>query len=252
VPFLKFSRDKRGYENFYLIEPPSSGRRGGKSKPRVLFWFRTPPQVKVGRAPFSDEVQKMVEAQYPSLTFDWPRIIATPIPPPDLDHWRERRRLEKAAKRAAREDEEADAEATPEVVEPVETVGVESAGLEAGAAVVAEIATEGDAAVQVVTELLAAAEDDVADEADDDGAGSVTDEVEVDAVADGVPAETQLAASDAQGTLPRKRRRRRRGRRGRSGQPGVPGQPVSEPVTAATSPEPDASVEPGIPPTNEV
>ena len=240
MPFLKFSRDKRGYENFYLIEPPSSGRRGGKSKPRVLFWFRTPPQVKVGRAPFSDDVQKMIEAQYPSLTFDWPRIIATPIPPPDLDHWRERRRQEKAAKRAAREDEEADAQAAPEAVEPVEVAVSESV----------DAVNEGEPVVQIPTEVAVAAEGDVSDEADDEAADGVTDEAE--AVVDGVPAETPLAASDAQGTMPRKRRRRRRGRRGRSGQPGVPGQPVSESVTAASSPEADAPVEPGIPPTNEV
>jgi hypothetical protein len=108
VPFLKFSRDKRGYQNFYLIEPPSGRRNdqsGGKSRPRILFWFRSPPDVKVGRAPFSEDVQKMVEAQNPGIAFDWPRIISTPIPAPDpADHWRERRRMEKAAKRAARED----------------------------------------------------------------------------------------------------------------------------------------------------
>ena len=73
MPFLKFSRDKRGYENYYLFE--------GKGRPRLLFWFRTPPQVKVGRAPFSDDVRKMVEAQNPGMTFDWPRLMATPIPP---------------------------------------------------------------------------------------------------------------------------------------------------------------------------
>jgi hypothetical protein len=99
VPFLKFSRDKRGYENYYLFD--------GKGRPRLLFWFRTPPQVKVGRAPFSSDVRKMIEAQNPGVQFDWARIMSTPIPPPDVDYWRERRRAEKAAKRAARE---ADAE----------------------------------------------------------------------------------------------------------------------------------------------
>ena len=84
MPYLKFSRDKRGYENFYLIEPPSGGReQRGKARPRVLFWFRTPPSVKVGRVPFSDDVRKMIEAQNPDLKFDWARIMSTPIPPPD-------------------------------------------------------------------------------------------------------------------------------------------------------------------------
>jgi hypothetical protein len=110
VPYLKFSRDKRGYEHFFLIEPPSSGRDRGKARSRVLFWFRTPPNVKVGRVPFSDDVRQLVEAQNPGVTFDWARILATPIPAPDADHWRERRRVEKAARRAAKEDDVVEAE----------------------------------------------------------------------------------------------------------------------------------------------
>jgi hypothetical protein len=102
VPYLKFSRDKRGYEHFSIIEP-GTARRGRPPRPRLLFWFRTPPQVKVGRLPFTDDVRRAIEAQNPGLRFDWPRLLATPIPPPDAEHWRERRRMEKAAKQAARE-----------------------------------------------------------------------------------------------------------------------------------------------------
>jgi hypothetical protein len=107
VPFLKFSRDKRGYEHFSLVEP-SAGRRGKSSRPRVLFLFRTPPEIKVGREPFTEEVRRAIEAQNPGLRFDWPRLLSTPIPAPDAEHWRERRRVERAARRAAREPEEAD------------------------------------------------------------------------------------------------------------------------------------------------
>jgi hypothetical protein len=110
VPYLKFSRDRRGYEYVSIVEP-GAARRGKPSRPRVLFWFRTPPQVKVGRLPFTDEVQRAIEAQYPKLRFDWPRLLATPIPPPDAEHWRERRRAEKAARQAAREAEAGGAEA---------------------------------------------------------------------------------------------------------------------------------------------
>jgi hypothetical protein len=102
VPYLKFSRDKRGYEHFSLVEP-SNGRRGKSSRPRVLFWFRTPPQIKVGREPFPDDVRRAVEAQNPGLTFDWARLMATPIPSADAEHWRERRRAEKAARQVMRE-----------------------------------------------------------------------------------------------------------------------------------------------------
>jgi len=104
VPYLKFSRDKRGYEHFSIIEP-GTVPRGRPARPRLLFWFRTPPQVKVGRLPFTDDVRRAIEAQNPGLRFDWPRLLATPIPPPDAEHWRERRRIEKAARQAARDAE---------------------------------------------------------------------------------------------------------------------------------------------------
>ena len=108
MPYLKFSRDKRGYEHFSIIEP-GTPRRGRPQRPRLLFWFRTPPQVKVGRLPFTDDVRRAIEAQNPGVRFDWPRLLATPIPPPDAEHWRERRRIEKAAKQAAKEAEGSEA-----------------------------------------------------------------------------------------------------------------------------------------------
>ena len=98
--FLRFSRDKRGYEHFYLIQP--SQARRGKGRPRILYWFRTPPNVKVGREPFAEHVRRGLEAQNPEVRFDWDALVATPIPPPDADHWRERRRAARAAKQAAK------------------------------------------------------------------------------------------------------------------------------------------------------
>jgi len=100
--FLRFSRDKRGYEHFYLVQ--STTNRRGKTRARILYWFRTPPGVKVGRLPFSEDVQRAIEAQNPGVVFDWKRLLATPIPPPapDVERWRERRRLEKAEKAARR------------------------------------------------------------------------------------------------------------------------------------------------------
>ena len=71
VAFLRFSRDKRGYENFYLVQPTN---RRGKSRPRMLYWFRTPPNVKVGREPFDPDVRRALEAQNPDVTFDWHAI----------------------------------------------------------------------------------------------------------------------------------------------------------------------------------
>jgi hypothetical protein len=123
VPFLKFSRDKRGYEHFSLVEPIGA-RRGKSSRPRVLFWFRTPPQIKVGREPFTEEIRRAIEAQNPGLRFDWARLMATPIPAPDAEHWRERRRAERAARQAMQEPEEGTpSESRPEEpqVDPADT-----------------------------------------------------------------------------------------------------------------------------------
>jgi len=107
LAFLRFSRDKRGVENFYLEQPTTSRR--GKVRPRVLYWFRSPPDMKVGREPFDPDVRRALEAQNPDVTFDWRAIAETPIPSADADKWRDRRRAERAAKHAAAEEESAEA-----------------------------------------------------------------------------------------------------------------------------------------------
>lgn len=106
MSFLKFSRDRRGYEHFYLVEPVT-GRRG-KTRQRVLYWFRTPPNVKVGREPFDPQVMRALEAQYPGVRFDWEQLRNTPIPSVEPEYWRERRRAERVVRRL-QEDEDAQA-----------------------------------------------------------------------------------------------------------------------------------------------
>jgi hypothetical protein len=78
VPFLRFSKDRRGYENTYLFH--SSRRRNDKDRPTLLYWFRTPPHVKVGRAAFDETAIRALEDQHPGVEFDWPRILATRPP----------------------------------------------------------------------------------------------------------------------------------------------------------------------------
>ncbi len=122
MAFLRFSRDKRGYEYFTLVEPIN---RRGRSVSRVLYWFRTPPDVKVGRQPFDDSVRRALETQNPGVSFDWRAILETPIPSADAEKWRERRRTERA-ERAARQ---AAAEPTADVPAPDEGAAVpEAAG----------------------------------------------------------------------------------------------------------------------------
>jgi hypothetical protein len=103
VPFVRFARDKRGYEYVYLVHDSTRGSQS--SRPVVLYWYRTPPGVRVGRQPFDEEVRQRLEAQNPEIRFDWRAITSAQPPPPDAEHWRERRRAEKAAKLARVKDE---------------------------------------------------------------------------------------------------------------------------------------------------
>ena len=139
MPFVRFSRDRRGYEHVYLVDARDHGRS------RVIYWFRTPPGVKVGRSPFDSATQRSLEQQYPDVKFDWSQIVAARMPPPaPVENWREKRRAERAFKRARAEEatEVADVEqlqAEPmasegdsaEVDEPVDPPGEEVAGVEA-------------------------------------------------------------------------------------------------------------------------
>jgi hypothetical protein len=50
-------------------------RRRGGSRTRILYWFHTPPGVKVGRSLLDPETRRTIEALYPDLEFDWPRIL---------------------------------------------------------------------------------------------------------------------------------------------------------------------------------
>ena len=79
MPFLRFSRDKRGYENTYLCH---TFRRGGAPQLRVLYWFRTPPDVKVGRLALDPVAIRAIEDSNPDLQFDWGKILKVKPPPP--------------------------------------------------------------------------------------------------------------------------------------------------------------------------
>ena len=80
MPFVRVSRDKRGYETIYLVH--TSQRRGRPPATRVLYAFRTPPGLKVGRDPFDPELRRTLESQNPGVEFDWDRLSNIPAPPP--------------------------------------------------------------------------------------------------------------------------------------------------------------------------
>jgi len=207
VPYVKISRDKRGYETYYLLEAASD--RSRQSRPRILFWFRTPPQVKIGREPFSEEIRQAIEAQNPDLKFDWARLMATSPPPIDVQRWRERRRLERAARQAAREEPEPDVvDADTSVVEelPIDDVDPPRHSIEA--AVEADPLEHPDGVALAVNQLAA-------------------------------PAVSSGPTSDAAEASPSSSRRRRRRRRGRRHGPAQAGGAAPEPSSAEPPPPSD-------------
>lgn len=52
-------------------------RRGQRAT--ILYWFRSPPNVKVGRAALDEDAIRALEETHPDLIFDWPQILQTPV-----------------------------------------------------------------------------------------------------------------------------------------------------------------------------
>jgi len=72
LPFLRVVRDKRGYETTYLMH---WFRDGHRQRSRILYVFRTPPGVRVGREPLDPGVIREIEAQHPDIDFDWATLV---------------------------------------------------------------------------------------------------------------------------------------------------------------------------------
>jgi hypothetical protein len=83
LPFLRFARDKRGYETTSLVHAFRS--RQGRVRQKVLYWFRTPPNVKVGRPALDQEAIRWIEEHNPDIEFDWPKILEATPPPAASD-----------------------------------------------------------------------------------------------------------------------------------------------------------------------
>ena len=192
MAFLRFTRDPRGYENFYLVEPTTNRR--GKTRARVLYWFRTPPHVKVGCTPFDSTVREALEQQNPGVEFDWRKILDTPIPSADTEKWRERRRLEKAEKAARRAAEARESEDSAGAEEPplADPVNVD----------------------QMNADVSDEHESDAAETAGPEPTEEPTDEDRPPHVLE-VAIESAAPVPDAAAAGRRRRRRRRRGRGGR-------------------------------------
>ena len=103
MTYVRVTRDQRGYENTFLFHAARIGER-----PRVLYWYRTAPGVRVGRSALDEDAIRGIEEQHPEIDFDWPQLLdeATTVTP-DVERRPERRR------RPARAPEPAAEEAPP-------------------------------------------------------------------------------------------------------------------------------------------
>ena len=101
MPFLRFDRDRRGYESTFLLHAARAAKAG---QPRLLYWFRSPPHVKIGRAAFDEDAIRLLEHQHPDVEFDWDRILtARPPAVPEPRDPREGRPRGKPERRGSRE-----------------------------------------------------------------------------------------------------------------------------------------------------
>ena len=95
MPFLRVIRDKRGYETTYLMH---WFRDGNRQRSRILYVFRTPGGVRVGRDPLEPAVQHELEARHPEIPFEW-KVIREhqQIIEPAVEQRRRRPKSEEAA-----------------------------------------------------------------------------------------------------------------------------------------------------------
>ena len=158
MPYLRFSRDKRGYENTYVLHT-LRGKRGPES--RLLYWFRTPPGARVGRHPLDEQAIRAIEASNPDLEFDWSEMLKVrPAPRPPEN----RRGKPRAAKKKPKEVAPSARRAAPE--EPAVPTAPDAA---APAVAEEEVAAVADAEVSAAADMEAAALPAAGPEDDDEG-----------------------------------------------------------------------------------
>ena len=99
MPFLRVIRDKRGYETTYLMH---WYREGNRQRSRILYVFRSPGGVRVGRNALEPEVLRLLESQHPEIEFDWKAVLGNQqVIEPVSEQRRPRRRDAPPAPRAA-------------------------------------------------------------------------------------------------------------------------------------------------------
>jgi hypothetical protein len=116
VTYMRVTRDQRGYENTFLLHTPRPGER-----PRILYWYRTAPGIRVGRIPLDEDAIRSIEEQHPDIEFDWPQLIEeASMTPPDVERRPERRRRPTRPREAGVDEPLSDETIVPEAVPEIE------------------------------------------------------------------------------------------------------------------------------------
>jgi hypothetical protein len=230
-------------------------RRRGKPRSRILYWFRTPPGVRVGRSALDEEAIRLIEEHNPDVEFDWTRILtgqdSSPAPP--AQH-KERRGRERPPTTWTGTSRSTDREPPPVTVAPTpavpaepepEEVEAEPAPQENPPSTVAEakLGAEGLARLRARhSEILARISENVPDPARQDELKAQAERLNPDTwvtdqeVAAGI--DSYEAVFESIRTAVGRRRKRRRSRRPRQDQ----GSPAAAPdVPDDETPDPDAS-----------
>lgn len=103
MPFIRYTRDKRGYETTFVMHGYRPAQ--GPQRTRVLYLFRSPSYVRMGRRPLDEEAREALEHTHPDVNFDWNVLgrVPEPVESDDRDGPRQRRgRGQVRAQRPAR------------------------------------------------------------------------------------------------------------------------------------------------------
>jgi hypothetical protein len=108
----------------------------GSGRARVLYLFRSPPNVQIGRKSLDAEVREALEHTHPDISFDWVGLLREPMPParPDPRDRGPRQRSQGRRDRPAGREREGAAPAAPP---PIELVDESLLGQTLGAAAAA-------------------------------------------------------------------------------------------------------------------
>jgi hypothetical protein len=239
-----------------------TGRRRGKSRSRILYWFRTPPGVRVGRSALDEDAIRLLEEYNPDVEFDWTRILKAPpesAPEPPArprasGRGEERRREDRQqppASRPAEPDPITEIEAAAiEAIEPESSeAGADVVGADAPSPALARLGPEGLIRLRArYAELMTRIGQRISDQVRQDELKSRAERLNPDnwvtdqEVSQGLDAyEATFEEIRAVIGRPRKRRRRRRGSRGDTA--AVNGGTLPQEQTAEAEPVEDEDAE---------